>query len=111
MFGPPGPPQDGVLFTGDVFTDGSRIGRCDVTAGIGWAVVKYDLATGDAELTQYGPMPAQFPVQVRILRAELWAVLQVLGQAVLPLMPDVSRRSKTAADALVINVYVTASIV
>ena len=32
---PPGPPAHSVVYSGDVFTDGSKIGRCNVSVGVG----------------------------------------------------------------------------
>ena len=85
FFAPPGPPTHGVVYSGDVFTDGSKIGRCNVTAGVGWAAAQFDLRTCEIEFVRYGPMPVDAKIQVRILRAELWAVFQVLLFAMLPL--------------------------
>ena len=59
FFGPPGPPSDGAVLTGDVFTDDSKLGRCDVTGGIGSAAVSFNLAGGAAEFVKYGHMPTE----------------------------------------------------
>ena len=71
FFAPPGPPAPGVVYSGDVFTDGSKIGRCNVTAGVGWAAAQFDLRTCEIEFVRYGPMPVDAKIQVRILRAKL----------------------------------------
>ena len=85
FFAPPGPSADGFVFSGDVFTDRSRMGARDVTAGIGCAAVSYNLHTNQTAVAIYRPMPAAYQVQVRILRAELWAFYQVLVSAMFPM--------------------------
>ena len=50
FFAPPGPPTHGVVYSGDAFTDGSKIGRCNVTAGVGWAAALFDLRNPKASI-------------------------------------------------------------
>jgi hypothetical protein len=69
-------------FTGDVFSDGSLIGGCrrgDERSG--WAAVTIT-EQGDVIFGIYGTCPDFFPTS---LRAELWALLQVLRRACPPI--------------------------
>ena len=71
-------------FTGHVCTDGSLKGIAGICCSTGWAAVQ--LQSGEPMAPHcYGPMPAIAPCQQRILRAELWAVLQTLRRARAPI--------------------------
>ena len=77
------PDGEEALFTGDVATDGSRIGNWRDLGCTGMAAAQ--LAPGGTEVTiaAWGPLPVDLPVQRKIARAELFAVLLVL-RACLP---------------------------
>jgi len=71
---PLGPEQE-AFFEKDVATDGSLKHKHRAGGQCGWAVT--GMQGGDT-VTAWGAMPATLPVQKRILRAELWAILQAL---------------------------------
>jgi hypothetical protein len=73
------------LYTGDVATDGSRIGNWRDMGQTGWAAVMLADDTDGILLASWGPLPTSLPVHRRIARAELWAVLQVLVNSMPPL--------------------------
>eukprot|EP00973_Karenia_brevis_P038380 5292252-Karenia_brevis.AAC.1 len=69
-------------FSGDVFGDGSKLGY-GPWSQCGWAVAMRQ----NAETVRlcWGPLPVSLPVQRRIKRAEMWAFLKALTEAVLPM--------------------------
>lgn len=77
----------GAVFTGDVASDGSRIGNWRDLGQTGWAAAM--LGDGDRAdsvvLVAWGPLPTELPVQRRIARAELYGVLRVLEHALPPI--------------------------
>jgi hypothetical protein len=73
------------LFTGDTFTDGSMKSKFRRGGQCGWAGVSWTAGAATASMARWGPMPSQLPVQKRILRAELWALLEVLRVCCPPL--------------------------
>ena len=58
-----------------VGTDGSLTHKHRSGGKCGWAVVG---SQNGQQVAAWGSMPASLPVQKRILRAELWAILQAL---------------------------------
>eukprot|EP00973_Karenia_brevis_P060546 8420135-Karenia_brevis.AAC.1 len=77
------PDEDGnVLFQRAAYTDGSLLSKHRRGGQCGWAVVG---GAADARVISWGPMPAQLPVQKRILRAELWALLMALRSCMPPI--------------------------
>ena len=62
------------LFENAVGTDGSLTHKHRSGGKCGWAVV----GNQSGQQAAWGSMPASLPVQKRILRAELWAILQAL---------------------------------
>jgi hypothetical protein len=75
-------PQEDFTFTGVGFTDGAlRGGAPQPARRAGWAAVLVD-SDGQVIHGIYGPCPDAFPTS---LRAELWAVLEMLRMALPPL--------------------------
>ena len=67
-------------FGGKLFVDGSLLSKHGAQGGqAGWAVVQVDEASHELVCTAHGAMPVTLPVQRRIMRAELWALLQALS--------------------------------
>ena len=67
-------------FGGKLFVDGSLLSKHGAQGGqAGWAVVQVDEATHQLVCAAHGAMPVSLPVQRRIMRAELWALLQALS--------------------------------
>ena len=77
------PGSDATRFEGDVASDGSMIGNWADLSPTGFGVAMVDSA-GDTLLSVWGPMPYALPVQRRIARAELHAVLVMLRNAQAP---------------------------
>ena len=75
-------PQQAASFEDIAGTDGSLKHKHRAGGQCGWAVT--GMQGGDT-LTAWGTMPADLPVQKRILRAELWAILQALRHSQPPL--------------------------
>ena len=73
---------DGAGLRGNVCTDGSLKHKHRSGGQCGWAAVS---GHGSTPAVTWGCMPAKLPVHKRILRAELWAVLQALRHAVPPI--------------------------
>ena len=70
------------VFSGDVFGDGSKKGSHEWSQ-CGWAAIQSS-EQGDL-FACWGPLPVDLPVQRRIKRAELWALLKVLRNCLPPL--------------------------
>jgi len=78
-------PEASALFSGDVATDGSRLGSWQDLGRTGAAAVQLEEGGLDVAVVAWGPMPVYLPVQRRIARAELYAVLLVLRSCLPPL--------------------------
>ena len=63
------------MFENKIATDGSLMHKHSAGGKCGWAVVGNQ---NGQQMVAWGTMPASLPVQKRILRAELWAILQAL---------------------------------
>ena len=74
------------VYTGTAFVDGSLKGRYLRSRRCGWGATTFDLETGHQSYAVYGPLSAKVLTQLRILRAELWALLHVLRHTLLPLV-------------------------
>ena len=62
-----------------LFVDGSLLSKYGAQGGqAGWAVAQVDETTHELVCSAHGAMPISLPVQRRIMRAELWALLQAL---------------------------------
>jgi hypothetical protein len=72
------------LFTGDVATDGSRIGNWKELGRTGWAGVMLSNDSTQVALALWGPLRVDLPVQRTIARAELYAVWKVLVNCIPP---------------------------
>ena len=69
----------GSSFGGKLFVDGSLLSKYGAQGGqAGWAVAQVDETTHELVCSAHGAMPISLPVQRRIMRAELWALLQAL---------------------------------
>ena len=75
---------DGVL-TGTAFTDGSLRHKHRTAGQAGWAALEWGAGRSGARVVYYGALPVSLPVHRRILRAELWALLQVLVSCLPPI--------------------------
>jgi hypothetical protein len=73
------------LFTGDVATDGSRLGNWRELGRTGWAGVMLCNDSTQVSLAIWGPLRVDLPVQRTIARAELYAVWKVLVHSVPPI--------------------------
>ena len=71
-------------FEGDVATDGSMVGGWRDLGRTGLAAVQLGAAQ-DVAVLVWGPLPVALPVQRRIARAELFAVLVVLRSCLPPI--------------------------
>lgn len=80
-----GTQHDGGVISGEGFTDGSLIGKHRVGGKAGWAVAECLPGQNEARVLYFGPLPCTLPVQKRVLRAELWALLQILVVCLPPL--------------------------
>ena len=78
-------PDSDMSFIGGVASDGSLIGSWRDLSRTGWAGAMLSPAGDRVALAIYGPLPTALPVQRRIARAELHAVLQVLRHSAPPL--------------------------
>ena len=68
------------VLEGKLFVDGSLLSKHGAQGGqAGWAVVQVDEASHELVCAAHGAMPVTLPVQRRIMRAELWALLQALS--------------------------------
>ena len=69
----------GNSFGGKLFLDDSLMCKYGAQGGqAGWAVAQVDETTHELVSSAHGAMPFSLPVQRRIMRAELWALLQAL---------------------------------
>ena len=71
-------PGEDALFTGDVATDGSKVGNWPGLCCTGVAAVQLKEDSHEEQVVCWGPLPTELPVQRTIARAELWAALLVL---------------------------------
>jgi ribonuclease HI len=76
--------EESDLFTGDVATDGSRIGNWRELGRTGWAGVMLTKEGTQVALALWGPLRIDLPVQRTIARAELYAVWKVLQNCMPP---------------------------
>ena len=61
-----------------MFADGSLMCKLGAKGGeAGWAVAQIHEATHELSCSAHGAMPISPPVQCRIMRTELWPLLQV----------------------------------
>ena len=89
-----------VLFTGDGFTDGSLRGGHRTGGQAGWAAVTCPPGETRSVTALYGPLPVALPVQRRILRAELWGLLQILVACMPPLRVHVDNATVVRGVAM-----------
>lgn len=74
-----------MLLTGQVATDGSRTGTWKDLACTGWAVTQLAVQGRTCVFSLWGPLEHSLPVQRRIARAELHAVLVALRNCTAPI--------------------------
>ena len=73
------PSVRGNSFGRNLFVDGSLLSKYGAQGGqAGWAVAQVNETTHELVCSAHGAMPISLPVQRRIMRAELWALLQAL---------------------------------
>ena len=76
---------DGPTLSGDVATDGSRIGNWRELGMTGWSCAMAKDGEATVLVSLWGPLPHSLPVQRTIARAELFAVRQALRHCLPPL--------------------------
>ena len=78
--------EEPFVYTGHAMVDGSLVGQPGPWCQCGWSAVSRPSLEQPMRYVIFGPFPVHLPVQKKIKRAELYAVLSVLRLAPPPLV-------------------------